>query len=144
MASRNSFTALIRGVEGWTNSPEEYAKEAENWVQERMRSGRKLRNRLPLWGELEIRLLEVVRYVERIVIPQNAISQRGYVKEIWVPGFEDEIRIDGKTCRRVFPVQDYPIHYSKTLVHVYYHDALPLLLSPHTRKIKIVLYLQDG
>lgn len=144
MASRNSFTALIRGIEDWTNSPEEYAKEAENWVQERMRSGRKLRNRLPLWGELEIRLLEVVRYVERIVIPQNAISQRGYVKEIWVPGFEDEIRIDGTTCRRVFPVQDYPIHYSKTLVHVCHHDALPLLLSPHTRKIKIVLYLQGG
>lgn len=144
MASRYCFTGLMRGIESWTNSPEEYAEEAENWVQERMRSGRKLRNRLPLWGELEIRLLEVVRYVERIVIPQNAISQRGFVKEIYVPGFEDKICIDGTSCRRILPVHDYSVHYSNTLVKVYNHSGFPLLLSPHTRKIKIVLYLQDG
>ncbi len=143
MASRNCFTGLMRGIESWTNSPEEYAEEAENWVQERKRSGRKLRNRLPLWGELEIKLPEVVRYVERIVIPQNAISQR-FVKEICVPGFEDKISIEGTSCRRILPVHDYPIHYSNTLVKVYNHSGLPLLLSPHTRKIKIALYLQDG
>ena len=80
-----------------------------------------------------------MQFVERVIIPKDGISQKGYVNEIWVPGSVSEMQINGDSLSPFFGIQqDTPIGYATTQVEIYDHNG-NLLLSP--KKLKVIPYL---
>ena len=140
MPSSVHFQWLTCSVGDWANTFEERMEEKEKWVVERLTSGKKIRSQLPVMGQLIIsRPGELTECIERVIIPENGISQKGYVNEIWTPGRADEIHIDSTSLSPFFGVrQNIPIGYATTQVEVYDHDKY-LLLSP--KKLRVVPYL---
>lgn len=139
MASSVHFGWLTRNIGDWANTFEERMAEKERWVVERLTFGKTIRDQLPVMGQLIIRRPgELTEFVERTIIPENGISQKGYVNEIWIPGQVSEIQIDGDSLSPFFGIRwDVPVDYATTQVEIY--DRGNLLLSP--KKLKIVPYL---
>ena len=140
MASSVHFQWLTRNIGNWANTFEERMEEKERWVVERLTFGKEIRNQLPMMGQLIIsRPGELTEFVERTIIPENGISQKGYVNEILIPGQVSEIQIDGNSLSPFFGIrQDVRVGYATTQVEIYDHSG-NLLLSP--KKLKVIPYL---
>lgn len=81
----------------------------------------------------------MLEFAERTIIPENGISQKSYVNQIWIPGQVSEIQIDGNSSSPFFGIrQDTPIGYATTQVEIYDHSG-NFLLSP--KKLKVIPYL---
>lgn len=85
MANWHHYACLAHGIGKWAQTDEERIK--ESWVIERQIFGRKIRNQLPVMRQLIIDHFDgQLQFVETVIVPRNAISRKGYVNEIWVPG----------------------------------------------------------
>lgn len=111
----------------------------ENWVNDRLHDGNKIKICLPVFGKLIISLPnKPEKEVERIIIPRNGITRTGYVNEIWVPGVERAFQFNGKL---LFSIAQEPLEIPAycTTVDVYDHPYKGLLLSP--KRVTIIPYL---
>jgi hypothetical protein len=143
MASRHHYSWLTRGFVHRARTFEECIKEQENWVIAKQTFGRKIRNQLPVMGQLIINQPdEGLQFVEHVIVPKNGISQKGYVNEIWVRGRISKIDIDGASLSPFFGIyQEISICYWNTQVEVHGYRDKRLLLSP--KKLKIVPYVNN-
>ena len=143
MANWHHYAYLVHHIGKWTKTYEERIEEKENWVIERQIFGMKIRNQLPVMGQLIIDHVDgQLQFVERVIVPKNAISRKGYVNETWIPGRIRRIDIDGTPLSPFFGIyQEISICYFNTQVEVHGYRDERLLLSP--KKLTVVPYVND-
>lgn len=140
MVSWTNYSWLTHEIGECAGTLEERFKEKENWVIERQTFGKNIKNQLPVMGQLMINSPdEELQLVEHAIVPENGISQMGYVNEIWVPGRVEQIHIDDVPLSPFYGVhQDFSISYISTQVKVYGYSDKYLLLSP--KRLEVVPY----
>lgn len=133
-----SFMFLTRDI-GKFDRPDERDVKQKKWVSDRLASGRRVSKVLPVRAELN--WSDASQPPIPCIIPENAISRKGFVNVIWVPSYTREIHLHDRFYIGVH--QEHPIGYGVTLIYIWNDPRRDiLLLSP--KKLTIIPFLSEG